>query len=194
MAARGAYAKGIAKRDEILTTALDVIAARGFHGTTVRELADAVGLSQAGLLHYFGTKEELFVEILRRRDAELDTGEAPERAISGLVDLGRHNAEVPGLVQLYAQFSTAAAEEGHPARSYFQERFAEYRRRVGDLIRDEQAAGRVPATLDADRFATILAAVNDGLQTQWMLDDSIDMSAHIRYLFEAVGVTIPAEE
>ena len=35
---------------------------------SVRELADAVGLSQAGLLHYFSSKEELFTAILRKRD------------------------------------------------------------------------------------------------------------------------------
>ncbi len=64
------YAKGLAKREEILTTALDVIARSGYRGTPVRELANAVGLSQAGLLHYFSSKEELFTEILAKRDAD----------------------------------------------------------------------------------------------------------------------------
>lgn len=68
MARRGSYAKGIAKREEILDAALDIVARVGYSRTTVRELAQAVGLSQTGLLHYFGTKEQLFVEILRRRD------------------------------------------------------------------------------------------------------------------------------
>jgi AcrR family transcriptional regulator len=68
MAQRGSYAKGIAKREEILTSALDVIARNGYRRTSVRELADAVGLSQAGLLHYFSSKEELFQEIVRKRD------------------------------------------------------------------------------------------------------------------------------
>ena len=69
---RGSYAKGVAKREEILTRALDVIAREGYRGASIKELADAVGLSQAGLLHYFGSKEELFTEILRKRD-ELDS-------------------------------------------------------------------------------------------------------------------------
>src|SRR6478736_6791304 len=68
---RGSYAKGVAKREEILERALDVIAAEGYRGASVKVLADAVGLSQAGLLHYFDSKEELFTEILRKRD-ELD--------------------------------------------------------------------------------------------------------------------------
>lgn len=65
---RGSYAKGIAKREEILSRALDVIAREGYAGASVKELAAEVGLSQAGLLHYFGSKEELFAAILRKRD------------------------------------------------------------------------------------------------------------------------------
>src|SRR5690606_19486752 len=65
---RGSYAKGVAKREEILTRALEVIAREGYRRASVKELAESVGLSQAGLLHYFGTKDELFVDILRKRD------------------------------------------------------------------------------------------------------------------------------
>ncbi|MBS1674133.1 MAG: helix-turn-helix transcriptional regulator, partial [Actinobacteria bacterium] len=72
MAKRGAYAKGVVKREEILAAALEIVGRLGYRNASVREIADAVGLSPAGLLHYFGTKEELFVEILRARDA-LDT-------------------------------------------------------------------------------------------------------------------------
>lgn len=65
---RGSYAKGIAKREEMLSRALDVIAREGYAGASVKELAAAVGLSQGGLLHYFDSKEELFTAILRKRD------------------------------------------------------------------------------------------------------------------------------
>lgn len=203
MAARGSYAKGVAKRDEILRTALTVIAANGYSKTSIRDLAAAVGLSQTGLLHYFGTKEELFVEILRKRDEDVTEHSSSRLAadpnadgartlIDGLVDVGRQNTEVPGLVQLYAQFSTEAAEAGHPAHEYFRERYAEYRRRVAESIREQQQLGRLPTRLDADRVAALLAAATDGLQTQWMLENSIDMADHIRYLWTAlVGDAYP---
>jgi AcrR family transcriptional regulator len=191
MAARGAYAKGVAKREEILTTALEVIAKNGYHKTSIRDLAAAVGLSQTGLLHYFGTKEELFVAILQKRDATdeqnfaVDPADyAPAQLIEGLVSVGRHNATVPGLVQLYAQFSTEAAEEGHPAREYFQQRYADYRRLVATAIRALQQTGEVPASVDPERTAALMAAATDGLQTQWMLDSSIDMGEHLEYLWK----------
>ncbi len=188
MARRGSYAKGVAKREEILTTALDVIARNGYRGTSVRELADAVGLSQAGLLHYFSSKEELFQEILRKRD-EVDTaafgirGDQPIEAFFGVI---RHNSEVPGLVQLYAQLSTEAGDPTHPAHGFFVERYNQFRSLFTGMLRDEQAAGRIDPALDPDRIANLFLAAADGLQTQWMLDPSIDMAEHVAYLWHLV--------
>ncbi|MFP3381155.1 helix-turn-helix domain-containing protein, partial [Bacillus sp. SIMBA_069] len=84
----------------------------GYRGASVKELADAVGLSQAGLLHYFDSKDELFTAILRKRD-EVDTRRfgviddetTPERLREGFVGIVRHNAEVPGLVQLFSRLA-----------------------------------------------------------------------------------------
>ncbi|GAA1507081.1 AcrR family transcriptional regulator [Agromyces terreus] len=189
MAQRGSYAKGIAKREEILTTALDVIARNGYRRTSVKELADAVGLSQAGLLHYFSSKEELFQEVLRKRD-EVDSasfGLEPESPIRSFVGVIRHNSEVPGLVQLYAQLSTEAADAEHPAHDFFVERYVQFRSTFGGMLREEQRAGRLDPELDVARVANLFLAAADGLQTQWMLDTSIDMADHIAYLWQLVA-------
>ena len=188
MAQRGSYAKGVAKREEILTAALDVIARNGYRRTSVRELADAVGLSQAGLLHYFSSKEELFQEILRKRDEVDASAFEPHTAdfMEGFLDVVRHNADVPGLVQLYAQVSTEAGDPEHPAREFFIRRYSEFRRRFAEQIRIEQAAGRVDADIDPELTAGLFLAAADGLQTQWMLDPSIDMPEHIAYLWRLV--------
>ena len=197
MAARGSYAKGVAKRDEILRTVLDVIAENGYRKTSIRELAAAVGLSQTGLLHYFGTKEELYVEVLRMRDRIdgetygirgdlIGTFDLPEDVADGMVSVVRHNADVPGLVRLYTQFSAEATDQGHPAGDYFRERYEVFRSGVARAIRAQQERGELPATMDADRVAALMAAASDGLQTQWLLDDSIDMADHIEYLWNVL--------
>lgn len=189
MARRGSYAKGVAKREEILTTALDVIARNGYRRTSVRELADAVGLSQAGLLHYFSSKEELFQEILRKRD-EVDSGgfvdHEFEHPVEGFFAVIRHNSEVPGLVQLYAQVSIEACDPDHPAHAFFVDRYNRFRGVFSTLVRDEQAAGNIDPDLDPDRIANLFLAAADGLQTQWMLDPSIDMAEHVAYLWHLV--------
>ena len=186
---RGRYAKGVAKREEILTTALDVIARNGYGRTSVRELADAVGLSQAGLLHYFSSKEELFQEVLRKRDEVDSQGltDLTRISIDEYVRFIRHNADVPGLVQLYARLSNEATDPEHPAHAYFVERQRLIREQFADLIRGRQEAGEAPASLDPQMTATLLVAVTDGLQTQWMLDPQIDMAEHIAYLWRLIA-------
>jgi AcrR family transcriptional regulator len=178
---KGAYAKGVAKRGEILRTALDVIARNGYRRTSVRELADEVGLSQAGLLHYFASKEELFVELLRTRD-EVDLAMTQQTGVTGidaLIAIVRHNAEVPGLVELYAVLSAEATEPSHPAHAFIGERYRMLRSALSDDIRDRQQRGEVADGLDAEQLAVAVIALTDGLQVQWLLDRNVDMAGTI---------------
>ena len=194
MARRGSYAKGVAKREEILERALEVIAREGYRGASVRELAEAVGLSQAGLLHYFDSKEELFTEILRKRD-EVDMvhyGPIPPadaQALDlrrGYLDVIRHNSDVPGLVQLFSRLSVDAADPEHPAHRYFIERNDNLRRVFAAALADRQTAGHITDRIDPQTLSRIFQAVADGLQIQWMLDPEVDMAATVDALFDAL--------
>ncbi|PZE80662.1 TetR/AcrR family transcriptional regulator [Curtobacterium sp. MCBD17_032] len=181
MARRGSYAKGIAKREEILSVALDLVATQGFRRTSIKDIADAVGLTQAGLLHYFDSKDELWVAILRRRD-ELDDAaqwDAPDFAAL-LAAVVRHNAEVPGLVQMFVNLSAAAATDpDHPAHAYFRERYETTRSRMTDDFRRMQQDGRLRADLDPEELASVLLATSDGMQIQWLYDPTRDMAEHV---------------
>lgn len=179
MAQRGAYAKGIAKREEILQVALDVIAAHGYRGASVREISDAVGLSQAGLLHYFGSKDELFTAVLMKRD-EVDAVDRTGDVLDDLLRIVAHNAEVPGVVQLYAQLSVEAADPSHPAHAYFAERFTTLRAHFAGALRAGQRDGSLRTDVDADTAATTIIALADGLQTQFLMDPTLDMTAPLR--------------
>lgn len=202
---RGSYAKGIAKREEILSRALDVIAREGYAGASVKELAAAVGLSQGGLLHYFDSKEELFTAILRKRDevdlAQFDgPGEAAvpsgagtvlfstagptfDELRDGFLAVIRHNSEVPGLVQLFSRMAVDAADPAHPAHGFFLERGERLREAFVHALADAQAAGRVRSDVDPAMFARVYQAVSDGLQLQWMLEPDVDMAAAVDALF-----------
>ncbi|WP_084344694.1 TetR/AcrR family transcriptional regulator [Microbacterium resistens] len=192
MARRGAYAKGIAKREEILRAALAVVAREGYHGASVKELADEVGLSQAGLLHYFDSKDDLFVEILRARD-ELDAAERVgalqgelDELRAAYLDLVRHNAQVPGLVELFTRLSADAADPAHPSRAFFAERGRAVRASWTETIAKAQAAGRAPTRLDPEVLARLLQAVSDGAQMQWLVEPDMDMAALVDAFFTLV--------
>ncbi|GAA3758340.1 TetR/AcrR family transcriptional regulator [Microbacterium kribbense] len=195
---RGSYAKGIAKREEILTRALEVIAREGYGGASVKELAAAVGLSQAGLLHYFDSKEELFTAILRKRD---DTDAAQFGPIDAMTPLDitavrtgflgviRHNSEVPGLVELFSRMAADAAAPQHPAHDFFLERGRTLRKLFIDVIAPAQSTGDLSPGIDPDTLARVLQAVADGLQLQWLLEPDIDMAAIVGALFTALQTT-----
>ncbi|MDQ4215522.1 helix-turn-helix domain-containing protein [Microbacterium capsulatum] len=175
----GVYAKGVAKREEILATALTLVAERGYRSASVRDIADAVGLSPAGLLHYFGTKEDLFLAILQARD-ERDSGTIGDRDfLEAFVELVRHNAEVPGLVALYTQLQAEAADPVHPARAFFADRTARLEAGTRDAIVAAQEAGELRADLDPAWIMRASHALADGLQSAWMLDPTIDMAADL---------------
>ncbi|RME88131.1 MAG: TetR/AcrR family transcriptional regulator [Anaerolineae bacterium] len=51
-------------RTHILHKATELFVRRGYHGISMRELAEHVGVSKAGLYYHFKSKEELFLAIL----------------------------------------------------------------------------------------------------------------------------------
>jgi AcrR family transcriptional regulator len=53
-------------RDEILKAATELFSNRGFHETSMAEVARAAGVSKALIFWHFKTKEELFVAVLGR--------------------------------------------------------------------------------------------------------------------------------
>jgi len=193
------YAKGIAKREEILQVALRLIAERGYTAATIRELAEAVNLSKTGLLHHFGTKEELFAEILDRRDAlasdlvvPLETYSASDLAET-LSQAIRGNQEVAGLVQLYVRFSNEATDPDHPAHKHFAARYNAVRAELTSVFARLEAEGSMRLHADPESTATLLVATLDGLQTQWLFDPSIDMAKHVDRFMLMAGEFLGAE-
>ncbi|PJE01763.1 TetR/AcrR family transcriptional regulator [Mycobacterium sp.] len=54
---------GLRRREEILGIATKLFAARGYHGTRMDDLADAVGINKATLYHYYSSKSLLLYGI-----------------------------------------------------------------------------------------------------------------------------------
>ncbi|KQR48961.1 TetR family transcriptional regulator [Microbacterium sp. Leaf161] len=186
MARRGSYAKGVARREEILESALDVIGRKGYQNASLKQIAELVGVTPAALLHYFGSKEELFTEVLRKRDEHdgmMPQTLNPADSKSAFIDVIRHNTEVPGVVELFSRLSVDAVDPAHPAHQYFLERSERLRESITDSFVHD-AAHR--ATLDPDTMARVIQAVADGLQLQWMIDRSVDMPGIIGALMDVL--------
>jgi len=55
-----------ASKEKLIEVALDLFAAKGFRGTSIRNIASAMGMSISNIYHYFGNKEGLLLAILER--------------------------------------------------------------------------------------------------------------------------------
>ncbi|ALE07475.1 TetR family transcriptional regulator [Arthrobacter sp. ERGS1:01] len=190
---RGRYAKGVERREQIIQTATDVFATEGFEGTALKRVAETVGVREATLFHYFGSKQELLTAVLEERDrrAYRDMDQESGDLVTSMPWVARRNATQPGLTTLYAVASATANAPTHASHEYFQQRFSNLIENASRDIAVRQAEGTLRADLPPEVLARLLVAASDGLQLQWMYDKTIDMAADLdslaTTLFAPVG-------
>jgi len=88
------------RKAEILDTAATVFASSGLRAS-LQQIADACGILPGSLYHHFESKEDIFIELVRRYQAELDDlakkavepGSGPLAPEERIVDLGTAIAE-----------------------------------------------------------------------------------------------------
>ncbi len=183
---RGEYAKTAARRREIVEAAVEVFSAGGYHKGTLRDVAERVGLSQAGLLHHFPSKEHLLQAVLDWRDesaVEQFGTPAPHGLdmIRSLVRLAGHNARFPALVELHVILSAEGASPDHPLHDYFVRRSHRVQAAVAEAFAEAAAEGQVREGIDPLEAAQGITALWDGVQVMWLMNrDSIDMEETLR--------------
>ncbi|MBF4586557.1 MULTISPECIES: TetR/AcrR family transcriptional regulator [unclassified Curtobacterium] len=186
---RGGYRKGAERRTQILDEMIRMVAEQGVDASSLRSVAEALGITHAALRHYFPSRDELLLAVYREHEVR-EQG-APDRlksAIGDMRDSASRNRAVPGLVQLYTTLAADAVQEGHPAtRDFMRERFTRLRADLAALIAADQAAGRIRGDLDPVDLASLSIAASDGLQVQWLLDpEAVDGEKVLRLLEQIV--------
>jgi AcrR family transcriptional regulator len=184
---RGTYAKGDAKREEVLLHAIDVFGRLGYHATSMREIARECGLSQAGLLHHFPTKQALLLALVESREENQTLNQALETKLwtEAFYEQMLENLEAEPLTRLWANLVGEATDRSHPAHQYFLQRYS----RIRESFAMTLAQGDLRKTVThEDRIrASILIALWDGLQTQWLLDDDFDMCEPFEYAMKLLS-------
>jgi AcrR family transcriptional regulator len=187
---RGPYRKSAARRDEILSTALAEYAAADAGGPTLKTIAERLDLTESALLYHFGSRDELFWEIVRARD-EADSLHHNDEPLDTddfhrIGELIAHNASTPGLVRLFLEQAVASVSPSHPGHDHMRERYA---RLTAVLSRGLQSAKGLTKER-ADWLARMLIAASDGLQLQWLLNPGPDMRADLGELVDLTLATV----
>jgi AcrR family transcriptional regulator len=192
LTSRGPYKKGVQRRREIVDAAARVFARHGYHAGSLRHIAEEVGVTGATLISYFGSKEGLLVEVLRRWKEESSQWQGPHTGlghIRALIPLMRYHTTHRGFIELFLTLSTEASNPDHPAREFIVKRYEEALRGFNrQLIIARDAGDILPLGDDAiDLESRSLIALMDGMELQWLLNPELDLVSN----FQAqVNITI----
>jgi len=94
------------RRDEVLATAAELFVERGYHGTSIRDIADAAGVRPASLYSHFASKEQILVELVDRYlDALLP------RLAEAAAEPGDGATRLTGLIEVTTEVSAAHRRE-----------------------------------------------------------------------------------
>ncbi|MDA0167340.1 TetR/AcrR family transcriptional regulator [Solirubrobacter ginsenosidimutans] len=190
-------ARGRSQRDRVLRAAMDIFATQGFRGASLDAVADAVGMTRQGLLHYFPSKVQLLLGVLEVRNEDdialVEQAIADSHAFAdALVALARHNQQRPELIRLFTVLAAESVDAGHPGHDRFVERYRSARAGFTERIETEQREGRIDARIAPASLAVLLIAVMDGLQLQHLLDPaSVDMAAPLAELLSLLAPVSP---
>lgn len=169
---------GQASRAKALKAATKLFANRGFHTTTIADLAKEAGLSQSGLLHHFSSKAALLAAVLEERDAEDSeflSGDQEATPLSwaafdALTALVARNSTRPELIGLFVRLSAEATDPQHPAHGWLQVRYTNTRAWLTDAVRAGQRDGEIHPHAPVEDIVRTTIAVIDGLQQQWLVE------------------------
>ncbi|WP_377297215.1 TetR/AcrR family transcriptional regulator [Rhizobium sp. SGZ-381] len=175
--------KGDERREQILLAAMKHFADDGYQSASFAAIAQEVGLSLPGLIHYFPSKVDLLLAILARRDAESGKVIGPSNPswralLQGLVDVVKANTKSAGVVRTFAILNAESLTRDHPAATWFAERARAVSRMAAQCFSEGIAKGEIRSDVRPDQLAAELISMMDGLQMLWLrTPGEIDMVA-----------------
>ncbi|MGI8329501.1 TetR/AcrR family transcriptional regulator [Actinomadura scrupuli] len=170
-------AKGEDRRQRILAAAQRLLTWNGWRGTTLGQIAREAGVSPAGLLHHFESKEQLLHAVLDARDAYDDThADRSGDILEQLERVPERFQRAPDLVGMFIVLLTENLNPDAPLHGRVLGRYRAAVDTVAHLIRRGQRAGRYRADLDPAVKAVEIVAFLNGIETSWLLDPSIPLT------------------
>jgi len=175
------FAKGEERRARILAVARRMVSRNGGRGTTLGEIAQEAGVSSAGLLHHFASKEQLLNAVLDARDVDdLANADLAADTIEQLERVTDRFQRSPELIGMFTVLLAENLDPGAPLHDRFLGRYRDAVAIVADSIRRGQRAGRYRTDLDPAVKAVEIVAFLSGMETSWLLDPSIPVTAVFR--------------
>jgi AcrR family transcriptional regulator len=158
--------------DGALDRALQVFWRRGFEGTSLTDLTEAMGITRPSLYAAYGNKEELFRKALDLYDETYlaftrDALKAPtaravaESLLRGFADIATDTGHPPGCLGTTGALACSVAAE--PIREELVKRRAAYEAALRRRLEKAKAAGDLPATTHPANLARYIMTLTQGM-------------------------------
>ncbi|APV50242.1 TetR family transcriptional regulator [Betaproteobacteria bacterium GR16-43] len=161
--------------EEALTRALRLFWQKGYEGTSMADLTEAMGINKPSLYAAFGNKEDLFRKALERygEGSACFIGEAltaptargvVEKFLVGAAEQLTNPENPRGCLVVQGALSCATSSD--PVRQELVERRKGYEKAIAKRFQKAKAEGDLPASANAADLARYVAAVHQGMAVQ----------------------------
>jgi len=186
------------KATRIVDAMRSSVARRGVAGSTFDHVAREAQVSRGLLHYYFGTKERLLAEVVRRDcevrmhviDEQLAGARSADEVIDGLV------ASLAGMVENDPSFITLVFElftlsrRNEEIATEFAELLRRTREHVAGLLAAKEAEGVLRLHAPADAVADVLFAMADGVEMRMLTETDRDFGPSVLAGVRAVRALI----
>jgi len=180
-------AKGEDRKLRILDVAERLLARHGWRNTSLAQIAKEAGVSPAGLLHHFESKEQLLNSVLDARDADDDIhADRSGDLVTQICRVAERFDRAPELVGTFTVLLIENIAPDAPLHDRLLARQRDAVQIVAGLIERGQQAGRYRTDFDAAIKAVEILAFVNGMETAWLLDPSIPLAE----VFKGYGETL----
>jgi AcrR family transcriptional regulator len=187
-----------AGRQCILEQAGQLFFAHGYHGVSIRDIVQACGLSNAALYYHFGSKQNLYVEVIRGfvasvvqpvQEADGGSGSSRERLTRMILAFARFMSESGSELHILLRDLTAC--EGEEIQQLIPEVTGQILAPIAVVLEDGVDAGEVRA-VDVQRTSLLLMGMLNALAARRMqgpVPETLaeDVGLAISTLYEGIG-------
>jgi AcrR family transcriptional regulator len=164
------------RREELVATATRLFAEQGYHGTSMADLATALGVQKGSLYSLTESKQALLVVVTREGAAAFHAAldgvpEDAEPLERVRLALRAHLAVVAGQLDVAAVFTREWRFLDEPERTAFRSSRRRYEERWRDLVRDAAERGALRSDLDVEAAVLLVLSAANWAYT-WLREDT----------------------
>ena len=187
------------RRQAISTAGVALFERQGFQNTTIEQIAQEAGVSAPTVFKYFGSKQEILLEMLQKGDeralrearehiAEMDD---PLDALCYLEKVLVDQALAMLPAPIWRELLLHVLGGGHNGLPDSYKRMNDVlRSEIAELLRDLQAAGKLRADLDVDLAAFLLNDYSHLQMLRLTSSDPLDLETHRKLVRQTSGLIL----